>query len=70
MIHVFMSIFHWESEFWGYKSDKGHVEGPGEQQERQPQGPGQGVVHFFKYECDTCSYANFSMGIRILWLQC
>ena len=67
MIHVFMSIFQWESEIWGYKSDKGHIKGPGEQQERQ--GSGQGVVHFFKYECDTCLHANFSMGIRILWLQ-
>ena len=66
---MFLCQFFQESEFWGYKSDKGHIEGPGEQRERRPQGPGQGVVHFFKYECDTCSYANFSMGIRILWLQ-
>ena len=48
MIHVFMSIFQWESEFRGYKCDKGNIEGPGEQRERQPQGPGQGVVHFFQ----------------------
>ena len=48
VIHVFMSIFQWESEFRGYKCDKGHVEGQGEQRERQPQGPGHGVVHFFQ----------------------
>ena len=47
VIHVHMPIFQWESEFCGYKVDKGHIEGPGEQRERQPQGPGQGVVHFF-----------------------
>ena len=48
-----MAIFEWESELRGYKGDKGHVEGPGEQCERQPQKPGQGVVNFFKYACDT-----------------
>ena len=48
VIHVHMPIFQWESEFCGYKVDKGHNEGPGEQRERQPQGPGQGVVHFFQ----------------------
>ena len=48
VIHVHMPIFQWESEFCGYKVDKGHIEGPGEQRERQPQGPGQGVVHFFQ----------------------
>ena len=48
MIHVYMPIFQKKSKFRGYKCDKGHVEGPGEQRERQPQGPGQGVVHFFQ----------------------
>ena len=47
VIHVHMPIFQWESEFCGYKVDKGHIKGSGEQRERQPQGPGQGVVHFF-----------------------
>ena len=47
VIHVLMPIFQWESEFCCYKVDKGHIKGPGEQRERQPQGPGQGVVHFF-----------------------
>ena len=47
MIYVYMPIFQWESEFRGYKCDKGKIEGPGEQRERQLQGPGQGVVHFF-----------------------
>ena len=69
MIHVYMSIFQWESEFRGYKCDKGNIEGPGEQRERQPQGPGQGVVHFFKYTYDTCLYANFSKRIQIQRLQ-
>ena len=69
MIYVYMPIFQWESEFRGYKCDKGKIKGPGEQRERQLQGPGQGVVHFFKYACDTCSYANFSMGIQISGLQ-
>ena len=49
-----MPIFQWESEFQGYKCDKGNIEGPGEQREQQPQGPGQGVVNFFKHACDTC----------------
>ena len=49
MIHVYMPIFQWESEFRGHKGDKSHAEGQGEQWERQPQEPGQGVVHFFKY---------------------
>ena len=48
MIHVYMSIFQWESEFCGYKVDKGNIKGPGEQREQQPKGPGQGVVHFFQ----------------------
>ena len=52
-----MPIFQWESEFRGYKCDKGNIEGPGEQRERQPQGPGRGVVNFFKYTYDTCLYA-------------
>ena len=39
-------LFKFESDFKGYKGDKGHIEGPGEQWERQPQGEGQGVVHF------------------------
>ena len=56
MIHVYIPIFQYESEFWGYKCDKGYVEGPGEQWEQQPQGPGQGVVHFFKYVCDTYTW--------------
>ena len=48
MIYVYMPIFQRKSKFRGYKCDKGHVEGPGEQRERQPPGPGQGVVHFFQ----------------------
>ena len=28
------------------EKEKGHIKGPGEQQEWQPQGPGQGVIHF------------------------
>ena len=48
VIHVCMPIFQWESKFCGYKIEKGHIKGPGEQQERQPQGSGQGVVHFFQ----------------------
>ena len=48
MIHVYMLIFQWESKFWGHKGDKFHIEGPGEQWEWQPQGPGQGVIHFFQ----------------------
>ena len=31
LIHVYMPIFQWESEILGYKCDKSHVEGPGEQ---------------------------------------
>ena len=31
MIHVYMPIFQWESEILGYKCDKSHVKGPGEQ---------------------------------------
>ena len=31
--------------FLGYKGDKIHVKGPGEQWEWQPQGPGQEVIH-------------------------
>ena len=50
VIHVYLPIFKWESEFWGDKGDKSHVEGPGEQWERQPQEPGQGIV---QYACDT-----------------
>ena len=69
MIHVYMPIFQWESKFWVYKCDKGHLEGPGEQWEWQPQGPGQGVAHFFKNVYDTCLHANFSMGIQILRSQ-
>ena len=47
VIYVPMPIlFKFESDFKGYKGDKGHIEGPGEQWERQPQGEGQGVVHF------------------------
>ena len=64
-----MPIFQWESKFWVYKCDKGHLEGPGEQWEWQPQGPGQGVAHFFKNVYDTCLHANFSMGIQILRSQ-
>ena len=64
-----MPIFQWESKFWVYKCDKGHLEGPGEQWEWQPQGPGQGVVHFFKNVYDTRLHANFSMGIQILRSQ-
>ena len=43
-----MPIFQWESEFRGYKIEKGHIKGPGEQQELQLQGPGQGVGYFFQ----------------------
>ena len=56
MIHVYMPIFQSESKSWVYKCDKGHVEGPGEPWEWQPQGLGQGVVHFFKYVCDTYTW--------------
>ena len=69
MIHVYMPIFQSESKSWVYKCDKGHVEGPGEPWEWQPQGLGQGVVHFFKYACDTCLHANFSMRIQIFRFQ-
>ena len=48
IIHVHRLIFQGESKFRGFKGDKGHIEGPGEQRERQLQGPGQGVVHFFQ----------------------
>ena len=41
-------LFQGESEFKGFKGDKGNIEGPGEQRERQLQGPGQEVVHFFQ----------------------
>ena len=47
-IHVHRLIFQGESKFRGFKGDKGHIEGPGEQREQQPNGPGQGVVHFFQ----------------------
>ena len=55
IIHVHRLLFQWESEFRGYKYDTGHVEGPGEPWEQQPQGPGQGVVHFFQ----TCMWYMF-----------
>ena len=48
IIHVHRLIFQGKSKFRGFKSDKGHIEGPGEQRERQLQGPGQGVIHFFQ----------------------
>ena len=48
VIHVYIPIFQWESKSLGFKSDKSHVKGPGEPWERQPQGPGQGVIHFFQ----------------------
>ena len=48
MIYVYMPIFQWKSEFWGYKCDKGNIEGPGERRELQSQGLGQGVVHFIR----------------------
>ena len=69
VIHVYMSIFQWESEFLDYNGDKRNIEGPGEQREWRPQGPGQGVIQFLKNACDTCLYANFSWRIRILRLQ-
>ena len=69
VIHVYMPIFQWESEFLDYKGDKRNIEGPGEQREWRPQGPGQGVIQFFTHACDTCLYANFSWRIRILRLQ-
>ena len=69
IVHVYRLIFQGESKFRGFKGDKGYIEGQGEQRERQPQGPGQGVVHFFNYTYDTCLYANFSMGIRISRLR-
>ena len=60
VIHVHMPIFQWESEFWGDKIEKGHIEGPGEQREWQPQGPGQGVVRFgkkcWRQACITCIF--------------
>ena len=31
VIHVHMPIFQWESKFWGYKDDKGHIVVPGKQ---------------------------------------
>ena len=31
VIHFNILIFQWESEFLGYKGDKSHVKGPGEQ---------------------------------------
>ena len=31
VIHVHMPNFQWESKFWGYKDDKSHLKGPGEQ---------------------------------------
>ena len=43
-----MPIFPRESKFRSFKGDKGHIEGPGEQREQQPQGLGQGAIHFFK----------------------
>ena len=46
MTHVCMIFFQGESKFWCYKTVKGHLEGLGEQRERQPQAQGQGVVHF------------------------
>ena len=30
MIHVYMPIFQWESEFRGHKGDTFHIKGPGE----------------------------------------
>ena len=81
MIHVYMSIFQWESEFRGYKCDKGNIEGPGEQRERQPQGPGQGVVHFsnmyvihvhmpiFQWESEFCGYKVDKGHIEVPWEQ-
>ena len=36
------------SPFSGKNIAGQNFEGPGEQRERQPQGPGQGVVHFFQ----------------------
>ena len=43
-----MPIFPRESKFRSFKGDKGHIEGPGEQREQQPQGLGQGAIHFFQ----------------------
>ena len=43
IIHVHRLLFQGESEFKGFKGDKGNIKGPGEQRERQLQG----VVHFF-----------------------
>ena len=36
MTYGYMPIFQWESEFQGYKCDKGNIEGPGKQREWQP----------------------------------
>ena len=40
-----MTIFQWESEYWGYKGEKSHAEGPGEPWERQHQELGQGSYY-------------------------
>ena len=48
IIHVHRLLFQGESKSRGFKGDKGNIEGPGEQQEQQLQGPGQGVIHFFQ----------------------
>ena len=49
IVHVYRLIFQGESKFRGFKGDKGHIERPGEQRERQLQGLGQGKVHFFMH---------------------
>ena len=61
IVHVYRLIFQGESKFRGFKGDKGYIEGQGEQRERQPQGPGQGVVMFIfsKHACNTCLYGIF-----------
>ena len=66
VIHDHMPIFQWESEFLGFTGDKSHVEVPGEQWERQPQGPGQGVVHFFQicmWYMFICKFFNGDMAL-------
>ena len=49
-------FFQWESEFLGYKGDKGHIKVPGEQWEQDRE-----LFIFFKYECDTCNYVNHTI---------
>ena len=55
IVHVYRLIFQGESKFRGFKGDKGYIEGQGEQRERQPQGPGQGVIQYFQI----CIYYMF-----------